>query len=167
MHINENAEANGLIVQTVVDGCGVFMNRAKTILREKGIAEIDEHGWYPLQAVLETLDELKRTVGKEIICEIGKHVALRANYIDGVDTFQQAMHSLNEICLLNHREVSSTMVYQCIQLEPNQLHIICNIPYPRSFNLGILRGMARKFSILVRIEPLPSDHRGGEFLVTL
>ncbi|TCP53374.1 hypothetical protein EV586_106108 [Tumebacillus sp. BK434] len=168
MLIHGNAEANGLIVQTIVDGCGVFMNRARTILGEKGIVEIDEHGWYPLQAVLETLDELKRTVGKEIICEIGKHVAMRAKEIEGVHTFEQAMHALNDICHFHHRGVgSSELAYQCLQSEPNQLHIICHNPYPHSFNLGIIRGMARKFSILVRIEALPSVHRGGEFLVTL
>ncbi|ASS76045.1 hypothetical protein CIG75_14505 [Tumebacillus algifaecis] len=167
MHIIGNAEANGLIVQSIVAGSGIFENRARMILREKGIVEMDEHGWFPLLAVLETLAELKRTIGKEIICEIGKSVALRTNHIEGVETFEQALRSLNEIYLLNHRGVTDKVVYECVQLTTKQFQIRCFNLYPVHFNLGILRGMARKYSDLVRIESLPSELAGGEFKVLL
>jgi hypothetical protein len=158
-------EAHGSSVLNIVEGCGVFQNRVKALLAEKGITDIDPSKWYDLELVLAVTEELAKTVGPNVLVEIGKNVPKNAQFPPEINTFEKALQSLDVAYKMNHRN-GNIGEYKVVQEDLKTYKVICDTPYPAKFNLGLLRGLARKFNSLVRIEE-DGTARGGSFKVRL
>jgi hypothetical protein len=158
-------EAHGSSVQNIVEGCGVFQNRVKALLASKGITEIDANKWYDLEVVLSVTDELAKSVGPNVLVEIGKFVPKNAQFPPEIDSFEKALLTLDVAYQMNHRN-GNIGEYKVVQEDLKTFRVVCNTPYPAKFNLGLIRGLARKFNSLVRIEEIDTT-KGGEFLVKI
>ncbi|MCX7571718.1 hypothetical protein OS242_17380 [Tumebacillus sp. DT12] len=156
-------EAHGSSVQNIVEGCGVFQNRVKALLAEKGISDIDPGKWYDLEVVLAVTEELAKSVGPNVLVEIGKYAPKNAQFPPEINSFEKALLSLDIAYKMNHRN-GNIGEYKVQQEDLKTFKVICDTPYPSKFNLGLLRGLARKFNSLVRIEEEGSA-RGGAFTV--
>jgi hypothetical protein len=164
MSVDTRVETNGATVRNIIEGCGVFQSRVTKLLAEKGITDIKMDGWYPLHVVLDIIQELAKSVGPNILSEIGKTVPKNSIFPPEIDSFEKVLVALDFAYKANHRN-GNIGKYEVIQLEPKKYHVKCDNPYPANFNLGLLRGLSRKFSTLVRIEQLESNLPGGEFIV--
>lgn len=158
-------EAHGSSVQNIVEGCGVFQRRVKTMLAERGITDIDPNNWYDLEVVLSVTDELANSVGPNVLVEIGKYVPKNAQFPPEIDSFDKALMTLNVAYQMNHRN-GNIGEYKVNQEDAKTFKVIANTPYPSKFNLGLLRGLARKFNSFARIEEV-GNTPGGEFVVKL
>ncbi|HEU4964045.1 MAG TPA: hypothetical protein VFV52_09365 [Bacilli bacterium] len=162
--IDKQVETNGATIRNIIEGCGVFQSRVTKLLAEKGIAEIKMDGWYPLQTVIDIIQELAKSVGPNILSEIGKTVPKNSQFPPEIDSFEKVLVALDFAYKANHRN-GKIGSYEVAQLEPKKYKVTCDNPYPPNFNLGLLRGLSRKFSTLVRIEQTDNSVRGGEFVV--
>lgn len=158
-------EAHGSSVQNIVEGCGVFQRRVKTMLADKGITDIDSNKWYDLEVVLSVTNELAQSVGPNVLIEIGKYAPKNAQFPPEIDSFEKALTTLNIAYQMNHRN-GNIGEYKVVQEDAKTFKISCNTPYPAKFNLGLLRGLARKFNSFARIEEVGSS-AGGEFVVKI
>jgi hypothetical protein len=162
-YIDPTVETNGATVRNIIEGCGVFQSRVTKLLSEKGIEDIRMDAWYPLYTVLEIIEELAKSVGPNILAEIGKTCPKNSLFPLEIDTFEKVLVALDVAYKANHH--GNAGKYEVVRLEPKKYHIMCDNPYPAQFHLGLLRGLSRKFSTLVRIEQLESELPGGEFIV--
>lgn len=163
-YIDPQVETNGASVRNIIEGCGVFQSRVTKLLSEKGIEDIRMDEWYPLSTVLEIIEELAKSVGPNILAEIGKTCPKNSIFPPEIDSFEKVLIALDVAYQANHRH-GNIGRYEVAQLEPKKYHVKCDNPYPATFNLGLLRGLSRKYSTLVRIEQVESDLPGGEFIV--
>ncbi|NQX59947.1 hypothetical protein [Paenibacillus qinlingensis] len=160
-----SVEVHGSAVKSVIEGCGVFQKRVRTLLAEKGIAELDVQAWYSLDDVITVITDLSASVGSNLLLEIGKYIPKNSVFPPEIDSFEKAVVLLDIAYKMNHRN-GNYGEYKCIQEDPQTLRFICNVPYPAMVNLGILRGFARKFQSLAIIEEV-NMNGGGEFVVKL
>jgi hypothetical protein len=158
-------EAHGSSVQNIVEGCGVFQNRVKTLLASKGITNIDANTWYDLEVVLAVTEELAKSVGPNVLVEIGKYAPKNAQFPPEIDSFEKALLTLDVAYKMNHRN-GNIGDYKVTKEDLKTFKIVCNTPYPAKFNLGLIRGLARKFNSLARIEEVGTS-KGGEFIVKI
>ncbi|HEU4964394.1 MAG TPA: hypothetical protein VFV52_11175 [Bacilli bacterium] len=158
-------EAHGSSVQNIVEGCGVFQRRVKTMLAERGISEIDSNNWYDLEVVLSVTEELASSVGPNVLVEIGKYAPKNAQFPPEIDSFEKALSTLDVAYKMNHRN-GNIGEYKVVQEDAKTFKVTCDTPYPSKFNLGLLRGLARKFNSFARIEEV-GNTKGGEFNIKL
>ncbi len=163
--ITVSVEVHGSAVKSVIEGCGVFQKRVKTLLAEKGIEELDVNAWYSLDDVIAVITKLAASVGNNLLLEIGKYIPKNSVFPPEVDSFEKAVVLLDVAYKMNHRN-GNYGEYKCIQEDPHTIRVICNVPYPAMVNLGILRGFARRFQSLVTIREASMDG-GGEFVLKL
>ena len=158
------AEVIGASLATIVQGCGAFQSKVRSLLKERGITEIDHDAWYKLEDVASVLNELERTVGPNLMVLLGRYIPENAMLPPEIDTFEKALLSLDMVYQMHHRngEVGS---YNITVESPGQIRAICNTPaYSTNVNLGMFRGFGNKFGIAPNIEVVdPSG--GGEFMI--
>lgn len=122
------------------------------------------NGWYPVHSVLEVFEYLASSVGVNILTEIGKQIPNHARTFPPLLNFESALLSLDTAYKENHRN-GDVGHYHALKLEKFHYQMFCDNPYPAKFNLGLLRGMSRKWATLSRIEQSDSAKVGGHFVI--
>lgn len=152
--MNTNAEIFGPNLLNILDGMGVFQRRGREMLANNGITDIDSEKWYPLDPMLSVLNEL----GPASCAQIGRSVPNNSLFPPDIDTFEKALTTINVAYSMNHRN-GNIGSYTVEKRSDNEFRVVCNTPYPQSFNGGLIRGLATKFKTLIRL--VEDDVSGG------
>lgn len=161
-------EVNGQTVWAIVDGF-ISKTTPSRILLEEGIGEpgsdgivkIDPAGWYSQAGWLRAFERIARTMGDNMLFNIGKRIPENAIFPPTVVDVDTAIASVDVAYHLNHRKAGKAL----FDLETGQMtegighygHArpdadkrlivsMCRNPYPCEFDRGILTAMARRFA---------------------
>ncbi|HMK47892.1 MAG TPA: hypothetical protein VK436_14825 [Methanocella sp.] len=142
------------MIKTVIDA----MNSkalAEKFYEKNNIKGVDINKFYPQQAYLDMLRQISDQIGEATLSRIGEMIFENAKWPPGVNTLEKALTTVNDAYKMNHRggEIGS---YKLEKINDRTFKMICDNPYPCAFDLGIMRGIAKKFG------PATVRHAEGE-----
>lgn len=137
-------EVNGETVYSIIDGMGGFRSQADRILTKHGIDTPQAGRWYPQQAWLDAFKEIAESVGQTTLFNIGLRIPENAQFPPAIDSLGAALPAIDVAYHMNHRggEIGH---YAFERSGPKEVKLICNNPYPCSFDRGIITAFCRRF----------------------
>jgi hypothetical protein len=149
-------EVTGGSLKSLVDAMEFLKLKARQILKARGIDPFDPTQWYPLPAVVGCYQDILAQVGPSTLRSVGRHVPKNAVFPPHIDTFESALHSLDQAYRMNHRGSGDIGGYHFHPGGPRTARMVCDNPYPCEFDQGIIEALYDRFqpkgSILFRIE---------------
>ena len=141
---DKKVEVNETTVNAFVKGLGPFKNVGMKILKECGIENIILDAWYSQQAWLNAFTELQNRYGDNILYEVGQKIPSNAIFPPEIDGVEKALASIDVAYKINHRygEIGK---YEFQKVSDTKVNLICENPYPCSFDHGLIEGMIQKF----------------------
>lgn len=152
-------EVNGDAVRSVVDGVGVFKEEALAMLAKHGIRDPQKGQWYSQQAWLDSFRSIAEGVGPATLFSIGYEIPRNALFPPEIDGVTNALQAIDVAYHMNHRVGGVVMFdpngggmlegighYRFVALDGHNGKMVCENPYPCSFDRGIVTAMAQRFS---------------------
>jgi len=166
-------EVNAETIYTFIDALGDFKYNAVNILKKFGIENVKPGNWYNQQAWLNSFKEISKNCGNTTLYLVGFKIPDNALFPKDINTVQDALYAINIAYHMNHRggEIGN---YNYEKKTDSSGVMICNNPYPDSFDLGLITSVVRKFNKFKTKERIiinqtkPTRNRGGlstEFLI--
>jgi len=157
--IINNIEVNGETVLSVVDGMGIFKNRALDILSKHGISQPEPGKWYPAHVWLDSFKTISEMIGTATLFLIGKKIPENAQFPPDIDDIEKALQAIDVAYHMNHRINGLEMFnpktgkmtegighYKFEKAGDKKARMICDkVPYPCDFDKGIIEAMAKRF----------------------
>jgi hypothetical protein len=94
-----------------------------------------------VQQWLDALGEIQAKVGSDVLRTVGAMIVENALFPDRFDTVESVLLALDEIYYMNHR--GNVGHYRCHRLDGDVVEVVCDTPYPRHFERGLVEGIAR------------------------
>lgn len=138
-------EVNGETIYSIVDGMGVFKNKALKILAENGIENPLPGQWYSQQDWLNSFKTISENVGDLTLFNIGIKIPENANFPSEIENVHKALSSIDVAFQMNHKG-GSIGYYKYHKTGEDSAVIVCDNPYPDEFDKGIITAMCRKFA---------------------
>lgn len=138
-------QVNGQTVLSIVEGMGLFKERALRILAENSISNPQPEQWYSQQAWLNAFKTIAETIGQATLYQIGKKIPENAIWPPDIDSIEKALASIDTAYHLNHRggEIGH---YTFTPAADRSGKMVCHNPYPCDFDRGLVEAIARKFA---------------------
>jgi hypothetical protein len=95
----------------------------------------------PVQSWLDALAEIQSTVGPEVVRSVGAAIIENADFPPALSTVEAVLLALDSIYHLNH--VGEVGHYVARALGDGAIEVVCETPYPRHFERGLIEGIAR------------------------
>ncbi len=146
-----DAKVSGELLQTFINGSGLFSNALKETLASHGIKVVRLGEWYPQQNFLEALRTIHKLIGAVILKQTGFHIgqslALPANLADLNDPLQ-ALKGVGNVYHFHHRNCTGdTLKFE--QIGDARAKLIMDTPYPDEFELGIFNGFLDRMAAVI------------------
>ena len=143
------------------------------ILEKHGIHNVNPEDYYPQQAFLNAMKEIHDTFGPQMLFRIGEQVATHAILPPGIDSLEAALSSIDVAYKMNHGGSDNIGTYSYTYLGVSRgiskAKMVCENPYPSSFDRGLIEGFAKRFKpegcedIIVKLDDTqPTRLTGGE-----
>ncbi len=171
--LEKDIEVNGETVLSVVKGMGIFHDKAYEILERHGIKNPEPGQWYPQQAWLDAFKEISVLVGQNALWEIGKKIPENAQWPPHVKSVPQALGSIDIAYHMNHRKEGKVLFdpgtgtmeegighYTFLRQTEREGRVVCDNPYPCSFDMGIIQAAADQFALKDEIIQFLHDESG-------
>lgn len=164
---DSRVEVNGESILSVVSGLGGkrkgvlnFSSAAYRILEENGIPDPKPGTWYPQQNWLNAFRHISEKTGSSTLRMIGRSIPENARWIQVSSSMEEALRSIDIAYHINHR-IEGKILYSPstgqmregighYKYEPGEGEgehkLVCDTPYPCSFDIGIIEATAEKFS---------------------
>jgi hypothetical protein len=155
---DEDVEVNGQTVLAVVAGAAAvserFEDSARRILAQNGIDDPQPDEWYPQSAWLAAFEAIANDIGDSTLRNIGMTIPANAEWPPDVDSVAGGLESINRAYHMNHRG-GDIGHYRCESVENGEATVVCENPYPCSFDQGIVEAVVDEFnpdSSYIRVE---------------
>jgi hypothetical protein len=148
-------EVCGEAVLAVVDGMGIFKDRAFKLLARNGISQPEAGQWYPQQAFLDSFRLIAETIGPVTLFAIGRKVPDNAQFPADIVGIEGALRAIDVAYHMNHRLAGQVLYnprtrhvkegighYHYKKVAEQRIQVICENPYPCDFDRGIIEAMA-------------------------
>lgn len=173
----------GSNMQNIVEAFGSFSLVASMILSEEGlgvqgadgIAKFEAEQWYPLKGNLKALARISGEYGEFVIRQTAAAVLKNATFPPSVNDILSGLQSLDIAYHMNHAIGVKPMFspttgkmeegignYLCKPIPgKKEIQMVCNNPYPCSFDQSLIQSMARRFEPTANVVHLdPANCRG-------
>lgn len=164
--IDDGVQVNHRTVTTVEEAFpDGLKSQGENILKEAGIEYEEE--WHLQADWLEAFSQIKQEFGERTLSQIGKQIPKQADWPNHANTIEDGVEAIQAAYQMNHRN-GEIGEYKAEQTGENEIHVTCTNPYPCSFDMGIIKGVAREFSSpdeRVRINEINEDEcreKGGD-----
>jgi hypothetical protein len=117
--------------------------QTEPVLGEYGLREADPESWYPLQALLDVLQELAER-GHFNMISIGMTIPDVAKFPTKIDTVEDALVMLGEAYQMNHRG-GAIGEYVFKKTGEQTGEMLCRNPYPSDFDYGLIYRLIQKY----------------------
>lgn len=177
-------EMLGVCLQNTYDGFGVFKSLAsKVLLRHglgkmgpEGLAVFEPDGWYRLEDVLRSMENIAQEVGEAILFRVGFSIPKNAVFPPSITTIYNALGSIDIAYHMNHRKKGRVMFdgvtgvmlegighYRYSQKDGQSALIVCENSCPCELDRGLLTSMALRFEpkAVVKHAPDTPCRKGG------
>ncbi len=180
-------EVNGQTVWAIVDGFTSKALPSKILVEEgigklgaDGVAVLEPEGWYSQEAWLRAFERISKSVGNNVLFNIGLKIPQNAIFPPWVVDVDTAIKAIDVAYHLNHRKQGKVLFdvetgkmsegighYGYERPNPSVQQILCKCPnpYPCDFDRGIITTMARKFaprSLVIHVDSEPCRVKGAE-----
>jgi hypothetical protein len=160
---SEQVEVYGKSLQALYNAMEFLKLKARQVLTSHGIESIEPEKWYPLQAILDSFNDILKQVGPHTTRSIGRSVPKNAVFPPAINSFESALLSLDQAYRMNHRGRGDIGSYRYQAGTGNNATMVCDNPYPCEFDQGIIEALYDRFqpkgSIRLRIEHGPGGCR--------
>lgn len=142
---DQNAEVYGAALFALVKAFPVGEERRKQILTENNVL-LKEDGWYPQAKFLSSLKQLQEEVGVEMLEKTGMLIPQHAIFPPQIKSLMDALASIDAAYQMNHRN-GEIGYYKLTDFNDAKKVAVmeCKNPYPSFFDLGLIKGMVKKF----------------------
>jgi hypothetical protein len=155
--IDPNVEVSGAAVLSVIEGmtrcsdCDLmesFRKMATRILTKNGIENPQHDKWYLQQAWLNAFAEIADEIGPATLRMIGEKIPETALWPPEINTIEEGLASIDVAYHMNHRggEIGHYRFEEVHQTGRRSGRMVCDNPYPCSFDFGIVKATARRFA---------------------
>jgi hypothetical protein len=128
----------------------VFERKARGILEDNGITDLQDADWLPMAAFTAALADVEDEVGAMTLTEGGKEMAKVNDLSASVDSIDAALESLNDSHQRAHRNGSQSDwgSYGFDRLDDTRVRMSCSddYPYPYPLAKGVFEGIVRQFA---------------------
>ncbi len=153
-----NAMVSSDAVLSVIDGVGVYKQRALQFLSENGIQDPKPGMWYLQQDWLNAFKAISEATGEYTLFGIGQKIPENAMFPPEIDDIEKALSSIDVAYHMNHMIDGEVLFnpetgimkegighYGYEKIDDKTIKMVCNNPYPCNFDKGIIDSMAQKF----------------------
>lgn len=152
-------EAKGAAAMVFLISGTVGKSQRETILKNNGIEQLKEEGWYSLESIVGAFKELGATIGEMNLFLVGKLVMEHAPF-PPMDGLESALKSIDVAYHMNHKKNGKVMFdpstgqmtegighYQLTKFDGERCtaEMICHTPYPSKFEEGLILQIVRRF----------------------
>lgn len=162
-------EVSGVSMLALLNGMDTFRRMGIEILAKNGIVNPQPRLWYRQQAWLDSFEEIAEAIGPTTLYRIGREIPKSVYWPKNVTDIEHGLASIDVAYHLNHRggEIGH---YKFTLLEPGHATIVCDDPYPCTFDLGIIEETANRFASGRHVtvhhdDTKPCRDNGGEMCV--
>jgi hypothetical protein len=159
----------GGVVKAFLAAFGPYVKRGEQVLCKRfGVAELDysETSFYPLPEFLEAMREFQKQFGQEFLRKIGQAIFANAAFPPGIDSVEKGMGMLDQAYYMNHQTQPGEIGgYHWKSQGANRGVMVCDNPYPCSFDHGIVETISGQFAPTAHVTHDPTQscrHQGGE-----
>jgi len=163
----QDARVSGPVIETFLVALGPYRSRgAKVVARACGEETIDTSAGrtYQLRGYLSALDEFQRQFGQDFMHKVGALIFDTAIFPPGIDGIEKALELVDTAYRMNITNGEDGIgSYRWTMLGDRSGTMACDNPFPCSFDLGIVKSIARRFEPNARVEHTGNScrHRGG------
>lgn len=141
--------SNG-VVNAFLAAFGPYKSRGQKVLsRHFGVETLssDPAAWYPLAKFFEGMRELQDQMGQDFLFKVGSFIFGNAAFPPGIDSVEKALASIDQAYKMNHDERAKQHIgsYRWVPDGDRQGRMVVDVPYPCSFDLGIVTSIAQRF----------------------
>ncbi len=116
--------------------------QTKPVMERYGLGDVDPESWYPLQALLDVLQELAER-GHFNMVAIGMTIPDVAMFPPEINTIEDALILLGEAYQMNHR--GGEIGEYVFKKTGEQIgEMLCRNPYPSDFDYGLIYRLIQK-----------------------
>lgn len=116
------------------------------IFRKYGIDLSSDQKWFPIQSYLDTTNEISETFGNATMFYIGSNVIKEAMWPPNILSLEQGLNTIDEAYHMNHRGNADIGGYTARKVNDHHYIVRCHTPYPYYVDMGIIKGVCKKFS---------------------
>lgn len=141
------------------------LDAIRPTLAKYDLETIQPDQWYPLETVLDALNDIaKRGPGSTIdLVGLGMGAAEATNLPPEIDSVETLLEQLNALHQMNHRKGKAGN-YDVERSGPHVYRVAAHVPYPGAVIYGLLHGLCQRFTPVegqVNVEHAPSPKNGG------
>ncbi|MFH1507427.1 MAG: hypothetical protein ABIG46_03220 [Candidatus Omnitrophota bacterium] len=155
---DKDIEVNGESILSIVEGMKFSSLLALKLLKENGIADPKPGEWYSQQKWLDTFSAITKRLGELTLYTIGREVPKNAKWPPEINNIEKGLASIDIAYHMNHRKNGEILFnpqtqimkegighYLYKKIEDKKAEIVCDNPYPCSFDEGLIEAVAGRF----------------------
>ncbi|ATB33795.1 hypothetical protein [Melittangium boletus] len=161
-----DVEVLSLNVHSLLGAFNLQEGEVQRILASHGVMMEpgDVRSWFPLEAIIRSLEEIRVRIGTQTLRAIGHQVPRNTVLPPHIESFVTILPLLNDTYRMNHRGEGDIGGYHYQPLEKNSAWLRCDNPYPCEFDQGLLEAFHARFppksnAFRLRIEHGPEGCR--------
>ncbi len=155
-------QVNGATIHSILEGLGAFKELSIEYLSASGIDNVknSHDAWYDQQKWLDAMKLIYNNIGEGALFQIGTKIPSNAEFPDFYN-IKQGLEILEIAYHINHRNKDNEILYdenrepkmldgignyKFVSIDKSTVKMICDNPYPDSFDRGIINAIVRKFN---------------------
>jgi hypothetical protein len=133
-------------VRATLDAFSLVPSIGKRIIARHTLelAELKPDKFVPVQAWLDALKEIQKTVGTGVVRDVGSRIIENADFPPQFATVERILESLDAIYHMNHR---GEVGHYHFERRDDAFIVRCETPYPRHFEYGLIEGICRNRAV--------------------
>lgn len=139
------AEVSGKMILSLLNAVPGYENKLRTILSKNNIENPDSGKWYNMQDYLNSLKEVFKLFGPNLLFSIGKHIPKANTVVNEAGDLELALRNLDLMYQENHRGEIGYYKLVSFSSERKEAKLECKNPYPCYVDRGILTMLSRRF----------------------
>ncbi len=142
-------EVSGAAVEAFLAALGPYRGRGQKVMERNcgGGRPTPDGLFYPMQGFLEALAEFQQQFGTDFMRNVGALIYEKAAFPPGIKSAEQALAICDTAYQMNHRNAEGRIGGYHWTSEKKGGRMVCDNPYPCSFDLGIVSGILRQFGV--------------------
>lgn len=165
-----DTQVNGPVMKAFLAAFGPYVKRGEQVLSKQfSVPEISgsPDAWYPLSGYMKAMEDFQRQFGQEFLRKIGQFIFTNAVFPPGIDSLEKGLSSVDTAYHMNHKFTGAPDIGHYLwKIEGSRQGLmICDNPYPCSFDLGIVETIAKQFkpkATVTHDDQKPCRHTGGD-----
>ncbi|MFP2905942.1 hypothetical protein ACLESD_12960 [Pyxidicoccus sp. 3LFB2] len=169
--------ASALAILDAVKSFSVLVNELLQVMKlqtrdASGAPFVDPKAWYPAENYLPVYKKIDTLLGGRGLEKVGSYVPQNAIFPPDIQDLHKALAAIDVAYHMNHRKDGKPMFDPATgqmlegighyQFHPtagkNEAVLVSDTPYPCRFDLGLIKGMARRFQL--QAETTHAPHPG-------